>query len=81
MAKCQRCESERVLSINAKCSDMCVAEIGGHEQDGYVPQDVLIGAGGWGDYVQFAVCLDCGQMQGTFPQGRMALEDGGDGDE
>jgi len=75
---CQRCKSERVLSVSAKCSDCCVCEIFGNEKDGYVPTDVLIGAGGFGDYVRFDVCLECGQMQGEFPQPKMALEDGDD---
>jgi hypothetical protein len=40
------------------------AEINGAEHDGYVPEDLGIGGG---DYVQFSYCLDCGQIQGTFP--------------
>lgn len=73
---CQRCKSERVLLVSAKCSDCCNCEINGHESDGYVPTDVLIGKGGFGDYVRFDVCLECGQMQGEFPQPEMALEAG-----
>lgn len=73
---CQRCNSERVLSVSAKCSDMCVVQIGDLEHDGYVPTDVVFGAGGFGDYVTFDVCLDCGQMQGTWPNPQMAFETG-----
>jgi len=73
---CHRCGSNRVLSVTATCSDACICEINGNAQDGYVPKDVLIGEEGFGDAVQFSLCLDCGQMQGTFPQGKMALEGG-----
>lgn len=75
---CQRCESERIISVNAKCSDCCFCTINGHESDGYVPQDVLFGKGGWGDYVNFELCLECGQMQGSFPQPKIYLEEKGD---
>lgn len=34
------------------------------EFDGYVPDDLGIGGG---DYVEFDLCLDCGQVQGTWP--------------
>jgi len=74
--KCQKCQSERILSVSAKCSDCCDCAINGNEHDGYVPKDVLIGEGGYGDYVRFKVCLDCGQMQGKFPQPKMELEEG-----
>jgi hypothetical protein len=77
---CQRCNSQRVILVSAKCSDCCNCEIGEHESDGYVPQDVVFGAGGYGDYVSFKLCLDCGQMQGGFPQPTMALERGGEED-
>lgn len=74
MAKCQKCESARIIDVNAKCSDMCVVEIGGKERNGYVPTDVVFGKGGWGDYVGFSLCLDCGQMQGEWPNPPMELE-------
>jgi hypothetical protein len=74
--ECQRCKSKRVISVNAKCSDLCVCSIAGHERDGYVPRDVVFGKGGFGDYVEFDLCLDCGQMQGEYPQPEMALERG-----
>ena len=71
---CQRCSSRRVLSVSAKCGDCCGCSIGDKKTDRYVPQDVLIGKGGWGDYVKFSICLDCGQMQGEFPQPQMKME-------
>lgn len=70
---CQKCKSERVLGISGKCSDCCFASIGGgKEKDGYVPSIKPIGGG---DYVTFKVCLDCGQMQGTFPVPLTELEE------
>ena len=55
---------ERIMSVSAKCSDMCSLEINGLEKHDYVPD--YIGIGG-GDYVEFDYCLDCGQIQGDFP--------------
>lgn len=66
---CQRCESTRVLSVNAKCSDLCSVRFwGGKEQDGYVPSGFGIGGG---DYVEFSYCADCGQIQGVFPPAKL----------
>ena len=66
--KCSRCESENIVRINAKCSDMfdMRGNIGGKEvqHEGYVPYDINFGGG---DYVEMNVCSDCGQVQGKFP--------------
>lgn len=62
--KCQRCNSDRIASVSAKCSDLCFWETAGIEKDGYVPGDVGIGGG---DYVELSYCLECGQIQGTWP--------------
>jgi len=72
---CQRCKSERIMSINAKCSDLCFASIGEHESDGYVPKDIGLNDKS-GDYVEFDYCLDCGQIQGEFPVPETELERG-----
>jgi len=61
---CQRCGSERILSAGCKCSDRFGGRLGGTDIDGYVPDDLGIGGG---DYVEFELCLDCGQLQGKFP--------------
>ena len=61
---CQKCYNGRILSVCGKTSDMCFCEIDGKEEDGYVPEDCGIGGG---DYVEFKVCLNCGQIQGEFP--------------
>lgn len=65
MESCQRCGSTRVVSISAKCSDLCFAAMSGdREHTGYVPYDIGIGGG---DYVDMIFCLDCGQIEGEFP--------------
>lgn len=76
--KCQRCGSDRVLCGGGKSSDMNDFYVGDQAvwHDGstrtdkkpgvacYVPYNLNIGGG---DYIEIAVCLDCGQMQGTWP--------------
>lgn len=61
---CMRCNSTRVATVSAKCSDACFVSVNGADHDGYVPDDLGIGSD---DYVEFDYCLDCGQIQGTFP--------------
>ena len=60
-----KCGSDRIASVTAKCSDCCCVEFGSASHDGYVPGDIGIGGG---DYVEFSYCLECGQIQGTWPQ-------------
>lgn len=61
---CQKCNSERVVSISGKCSDRCYSIIGNYESDGYAPDIPNISGG---DMISIEVCLDCGQAQGTWP--------------
>ncbi len=61
---CQQCKSSRVATISAKCSDLFNLTIGEADYNDYVPKGLGIGGG---DYVQFAYCLSCGQIQGKFP--------------
>ena len=63
---CQRCSSDRILSISGKCSDCCTYSITNQNLtgDGYVPDNLNVGGG---DYIEFTVCLDCGQQQGIWP--------------
>lgn len=61
---CQRCNSDRLCSINAKSSDLNNGDVMGKKFDGYVPHDLGVGGG---DYVGFSWCLECGQIQGPFP--------------
>ena len=60
---CCRCNSNRIASVSAKCSDLCSISINGQMKDGYVRSDMGIGGG---DYVKFKWCLECGQIQGQF---------------
>jgi hypothetical protein len=68
---CQKCKSDRIVNISAKCSDLCTVTFGGQEKNDYVPNDLGIGGG---DYVRFDLCLDCGQIQGAFPLPKSELE-------
>ena len=61
---CDKCNSERVARVDAKCSDMCVIDYKDKEQNGYVPLGMSIGGG---DCVGFSYCLECGKIQGDFP--------------
>lgn len=61
---CQRCKSERVGSISAKCNDTFGFAMGDVRAEGYVKSSLGIGSG---DYVEFSYCLDCGQLRGQFP--------------
>jgi hypothetical protein len=68
---CQRCSSARILNVNSHGRDCNVFRIGRHEHEGYVPAEFGIGCG---DDVEFAMCLECGQVQGAFPIGLTSLE-------
>lgn len=65
--KCSTCDGRRIIDMSAKCSDMfsmsCITE-GVDDYCGYVPYEMGIGGG---DYVEFKYCLDCGQIQGSWP--------------
>ena len=65
MPQCQRCNSDRVLSLNGKTADMCCSRFKGERRDDYPPR--VKGLGG-GDYISVEVCLECGQVQGEWPQ-------------
>ena len=68
---CQRCGSERVLHAQSHGRDCQNWSIGDNEGDGYLPRDFGIGAG---DDMSVSVCLDCGQMQGTWPRPKTQFE-------
>jgi hypothetical protein len=61
---CQRCSAFRIITVTGKCGDLAGVSYGEHHSDGYVPYGLNIGGG---DYVEFKLCLDCGQQQGEFP--------------
>ena len=70
---CQQCRSPRLARVLGHCSDMCSIDLAGTHTHGYVPRDLGIGGG---DDVHFRYCLDCGQIQGTFPVPPTAIEQG-----
>jgi hypothetical protein len=74
MQTCDQCGATRLLSVSAKCSDMCsVVDMNdGREEHGYVPRGVGIGGG---DYVELTYCLQCGKIQGEFPNTNDPFED------
>ena len=61
---CQKCSSDRIVSINAKCSDCCFTRYQHYETDGYVPSEFGVGGG---DYIELELCIECGTVQGSFP--------------
>mgnify|MGYP003406024150 FL=1 len=61
---CQKCKSERIMCVFAHCQDCCVIELDNREHQGYVPYDLGIGGG---DDVQIKLCMNCGTVQGTWP--------------
>lgn len=62
---CQRCGKEQVHYLNGKTSDQCqVIYPDGRESDyDYVPSDLPGVTSDCGDYVVFAWCGSCGQIQ------------------
>jgi len=62
--ECISCGSERVVSVLGKVSDMCCISTYENEKNGYVPDELGIGGG---DHIEFDYCLECGQIQGSFP--------------
>ena len=66
MKSCQKCKSDRILEICGKTSDMCFARFKDKEQSDYVPGGFNIDDG-TGDYLEFDLCLQCGQVQGKWP--------------
>ena len=64
---CTSCNSDRILSISAKCSDLFSMTYKGNSGHGYVPQNLFFGKDQYGDYVDMDFCLDCGKIQSKFP--------------
>lgn len=72
---CQQCSSHRVMKVSSHASDMHNASIGHQRHCGYLPYDIGLGGG---DDLRMEFCLDCGQIQGTFPLPITELEMGTD---
>jgi len=67
--KCQKCKSNKVLSLSAKCDDRCLVRYKEFEKEGYPPDTSISG----GDYIDIDFCLECGQVQGEFPDYKLDL--------
>lgn len=79
MKKCQRCNSGRLLNVRARSKDMNTYEMVNDENalPLYSGYDLgLFGEGG--DYEEYTVCLECGQMQGEFPLDLKAFLESGE---
>ena len=63
---CQRCESDRLLRVDGHSEDRASAYFKDQSREAdYLPYiDDICG----GDDFSITVCLECGQMQGTFPK-------------
>ena len=70
---CQRCNSDRILVMSARCCDQFFAKIKDHRYEGIVLDGLGLSGG---EYVGFDLCLECGQVQGEFPLPRHDLEEG-----
>jgi len=64
------CEHERTMTVGAKVNDGCSITLDDQRHVGYVPDMLNIGGG---DYLEFEVCADCGQMMGRWPLPNKAL--------
>lgn len=60
---CDRCESDRIAFINAKCN-VCSIDIIDKHYEGHVPDNLGIGGN---NHIRFSYCLNCGQIMGAFP--------------
>lgn len=73
-SKCQRCDSTKITTISAKCSDRFWYrnEWNDVEQDGYVTIKE-ISQDDNEDYVDFTFCRKCGQIQGKWEVKKICL--------
>jgi hypothetical protein len=70
---CQRCNSDRLVSIHGKTSDMFDMSAGEETRSGYVPTNLFFGRDGYGDYMEATFCAECGQIQAKFPISESAI--------
>lgn len=60
------CNCEHLITVNAKCSDLCHIDIDNKKElEGYPPQDLNISDDS--DYISFSYCMTCGKIQGEWP--------------
>ena len=64
--QCQSCRSFHLARVSGKTSDMFNFSLTrtGQEYHGEPFKESGIGSG---DYIEFTYCLNCGQIQGSFP--------------
>jgi hypothetical protein len=73
--KC-KCGSTRLADVSAETRDTVAVYCPGREFHGYLPDDMgLITPDSFAD-MQFIFCLNCGQIQGTWPLPETDLEKG-----
>ena len=63
MCQNEQCKSKRLMDVVGKAADRQTQQIGLMRNDGEIKVPHVIDH----DYLRFTVCLDCGQMQGTWP--------------
>ena len=61
----EKCRSKRIASAKAKCSDSFWWKTSEKSLEGYV--ETPGGELGYGDYIEFKYCLECGKIQYRFP--------------
>ncbi len=64
--KCDKCESDRLLTVYVQGRDTHSLEYQGKDYQGYMEEGLGL-RGNYGDAIQFKLCLDCGKVQGKFP--------------
>lgn len=64
MNVCQKCGANRVVEVCSKATDLHFVTYKEYKIDGYMPYNLGIGGD---DYVEIDYCLECGQLQGTWP--------------
>jgi hypothetical protein len=64
---CNKCGSIRIADVSGKVNDTfhVYLHASDTEQNDYVSESLGVGHG---DYVDFTYCLNCGQIQGSFPR-------------
>lgn len=61
---CDSCNSNRMVIVSGKVSDMCYVEYMDAIHQGDVPSGLNIGSG---DYIELNICMNCGKVQGQYP--------------
>jgi hypothetical protein len=77
MAECIKCKSDRIIDLQAHCSDLFCLNYKDREiiSSDYVPYEMGIGGG---DDVLLEICMECGQVQGEFPIDHELFKEGED---